>query len=295
MEQFIQFGITVLSLGGIYALLALGLSVVFGLMGFLNFAHGDLMTVTGYGLYFAVLAGLPFALAIPLAVILAMVAAVAMERIAFRPLRGRSPMSLLITSFAVSLALHVCFQIFISPKSRPIPIPSWLSGHLTFGDVFVSKAQLAAIVIAGLSLVALGLFVSRSRLGVSLRAAAADFEVARIMGIPANRVISLAFALSGLMAGLAAVVWIAQRGAVYPAMGLNPMIKALIAVIIGGLSSPRGALFGGLLLGFLEALFLFLLPKDLVLYRDAGVLLTLILFLMWRPGGLVAPVSEPMR
>lgn len=295
MEQFVQFCITVLSLGGIYALLALGLSLVFGLMGFLNFAHGDLMTVTGYGLYFAVMSGLPFAAAIPLAVALAMVAAVAMERIAFRPLRGRSPMSLLITSFAVSLALHVCFQIFISPKSRPIPIPNWLSGHLTFGDIFISKAQLAAIVIVGISLAALGAFVSRSRLGISLRAAASDFEVARIMGIPANRVIALAFALSGLMAGLAAVVWIAQRGAVYPAMGLNPMVKALIAVIIGGLSSPRGALFGGLLLGFLEALFLFLLPRDLVLYRDAGVLLTLILFLLWRPGGLVAPVGEPMR
>ncbi len=295
MDLFLQFLVSVLSLGGVYALLALGLSTVFGLLGFLNFAHGDLMTICGYGLYFMLAAGFGFVPAATLALALAALAAVLMERLAFRPLRGRNPMTLLITSFALSLALHVSFQIFISPKPKPIPVPEFLSGYFTIGEIFISRAQVIAIVVSVLSLVLLNLFVNRTRLGVALRAAAADFDVARAFGVKANQVIAIAFALSGLLAGLAALVWISQRGAVFPTMGLTPMVKALIAVIIGGLSNPRGALLGGFMLGLLEAGFLFTLPDSLVLYRDALVLLVLILFLMFRPNGLIATNPEPMR
>ncbi|MEM9605022.1 MAG: branched-chain amino acid ABC transporter permease [Pseudomonadota bacterium] len=294
-DVLLQFAVSVLSLGGVYALLALGLSTVFGLLGFLNFAHGDLMTITGYGLYYMLAAGVAFAVAGPLAVVVAALAAVLMERLAFRPLRGRSPMTLLITSFALSLALHVCFQIFISPKPRPIPVPEFLSGYFSIGGAFVSRAQVIAIVVSVVSVIALNVFLSRSRLGVTLRAAAADFDVARMLGVRADRVVALAFALSGVLAGVAALVWIAQRGAVFPTMGLTPMVKALIAVIIGGLSSPRGALYGGFLLGFLEALFLYTLPDAFVLYRDALVLGVLIVFLVYRPNGIIASNPEPMR
>lgn len=295
MEAFIQFLVTVLSLGGVYGLLALGLATVFGLLGFLNFAHGDLMTICGYGVFFLLLGGVPFPLAAVLGVMLAGLAAVAMERVAFRPLRGRSPMTLLITTFAISLALHVIFQIFISPKPQPIPIPEYLSGYLTFGEVYIAKAQIAAIVLAVLAVFGLNLFVNRTRAGNSLKAASDDFDVARSLGIKANRVIMLAFFISGVLAGIAAIIWIAQRGSVIPTMGLTPMIKALIAVIIGGLSNPRGALYGGLLLGALEAAALYLLPSDLVLYRDAIVLVVLILFLVWRPNGIISTNPEPAR
>ncbi|MBL4785650.1 MAG: branched-chain amino acid ABC transporter permease [Cohaesibacteraceae bacterium] len=295
MEQLIQFAISALSLGGTYALLALGLATVFGLLGFLNFAHGDLMTICGYSIYFLLAAGVSFFIAAPIAILVAGLAAVLMERIAFRPLRGRSPMSLLITSFAISLALHVCFQIFISPKSKPIPIPDVFSGYLTFGEVYVSKAQIISIIVSILALILLSAFMTKTRIGIALRASASDFTVARAMGIKANQMIMLAFAISGVLAGIAAVMWIAQRGAVSPAMGQGPMIKALIAVIIGGLSHPRGALYGGFILGTLEAIFLYILPDSWVLYRDAMVLVILISFLMVRPNGIVAPSTEPMR
>ncbi|MGB0848119.1 MAG: branched-chain amino acid ABC transporter permease [Thiolinea sp.] len=295
MEAFIQFLVTVLSLGGVYGLLALGLATVFGLLGFLNFAHGDLMTICGYTLFFLLLAGTPFPLAAILGIIMAGLAAVAMERIAFRPLRGRSPMTLLITTFAISLALHVIFQIFISPKPQPIPIPEYLSGYLTFGEVYIAKAQIIAIVMSVLALIGLNLFVNHTNAGNSLKAASNDFDVARSLGIRANRMIALAFFLSGILAGIAAIIWISQRGSVIPTLGLTPMIKALIAVIIGGLSNPRGALYGGMLLGALEAAALYLLPSDLVLYRDAIVLLVLIMFLVWRPNGIIATNPEPAR
>ncbi len=295
MEAFLQFIVSVLNLGSIYALLALGLVVVFGLLGFLNFAHGDLMTLFGYALFFMLGWGMPFLPAAALAIVFAGLSALVMERVAFRPLRGRSPMTLLITSFAISGALHVLFQVLISPRSKPIPIPELLSGYLTFGDIYISRAQIFTVVIAVSSLVLLNLFLSRSRLGIALRASADDFDVARAMGIRSNRVIALAFFLSGILAGVAALLWISQRGAVFPALGLTPMIKALIAAIIGGLSNPRGALYGGFLLGTLEAVLLNILPDDYVVFRDAVVLLLLVVFLVFRPNGIIASNPEPMR
>lgn len=295
METFIQYIITVLSLGGVYALLALGLATVFGLIGFLNFAHGDLMTVCGYTMYFAIASGWPFPLAVMLGILFAALAAVLMERVAFRPLRGKSPMTLLITSFAIALALHVSFQVFISPKPKPIPIPGYLAGYYTMGGIFVSKAQVLSIVGSVSAMLGLSYFVNRTRLGNDLRATAADFDVARVMGINSNKMVTLAFFISGFLAGVAALIWIAGRGSVFPTMGLTPMVKALIAVIIGGLANPKGALYGGLLLGFLEATFLFVLPSELVLYRDALVLVVLILFLMFRPNGIIATNPEPSR
>ncbi len=295
MAEFFQFLIAVLNLGSIYALLALGLVVVFGQLGFLNFAHGDLMTLFGYALLFQIGWGIPFWLAVLIAIFFAGMCAVAMERVAFRPLRGRSPMTLLITSFAISGALHVIFQIGISPRSKPIPIPELLSGYITIGEVFVSRAQIFTVIVAFSSLILLRLFLARSRLGISLRASAADFDVARIMGIQANRVIALAFFLSGALAGIAALLWISQRGAVFPALGLTPMIKALIAAIIGGLSNPKGALYGGFMLGALEATLLFILPDNLVVFRDAVVLMLLIMFLVYRPNGIISTNPEPMR
>lgn len=295
MEVFLQFLISVLNLGSIYALLALGLVVVFGLLGFLNFAHGDLMTLFGYAIFFMLAWGMPFVVAAPLAIGFAGICALAMERIAFRPLRGRNPMTLLITSFAISGALHVLFQVLISPRSKPIPIPELLSGYITIGEVFISRAQIFTVIIAVSSLILLNLFLARSRLGVALRASADDFDMARVMGIRSDRVIAMAFLLSGILAGVAALLWISQRGAVFPAMGLTPMIKALIAAIIGGLSNPKGALYGGFLLGGLEATLLNVLPDEYVVFRDAAVLLLLVVFLVFRPNGIIASNPEPMR
>ena len=201
METFIQYIITVLSLGGVYALLALGLATVFGLIGFLNFAHGDLMTVCGYTMYFAIASGIPFPLAAALGVLVAALAAVLMERVAFRPLRGKSPMTLLITSFAIALALHVSFQVFISPKPKPIPIPSYLAGYYTMGGIFISKAQIISIIGSVAAMVGLSYFVTHTRIGNNLRATAADFDVARAMGIRSNKMVALAFSSRDFLPG----------------------------------------------------------------------------------------------
>ena len=293
MELFLQQIINAISLGGIYALLALGLAVVFSIVSLINFAHGELMTVAGYGLFFAMAVSLPFPAALLFAILMAMAAALLTERFAFRPMRKADVTGLLLTSFAVSAILRVFFQNGISARPKPVPLPSGLSGTINIGIAHVGMVPLLSIVTTVLSLTALTLFLRHTTLGKAMRAAAEDFQVLRLMGIKANRVIAVAFAVSGALAGISAVLWIAQRGSVDPLMGFVPVLKAFVAAVIGGLGSLSGAVAGGFALGILEGLFQAFLPDAALPYRDAFVLGVVILILVWRPDGLIpAPVSR---
>jgi branched-chain amino acid transport system permease protein len=295
MEIIAQQLANALSLGGTYALLALGLAIVFSMMGLINFAHGELMSIAGYGLWFVVLVGMPFGLGIVVAVLLGLLAAVAMERVAFRPVRNASGAAMLLTSFAVSGILQVAFQNLISPRARPVPIPGFLSGAWNLGGLQLGAIQSVSTLATLLLLIALSLFFKRSRIGIAMRAAAADFDVARLMGIRANAVIAAAFAISGLLAGFAAAFWVAQRGSVDPLMGFLPVLKAFIAVIVGGLGSLEGAVAGGFLLGFIEIGLRAFLPDSLIAYRDAISLALVILILVVRPQGLLGRRVESVR
>jgi branched-chain amino acid transport system permease protein len=293
MDVFVQQLINAISLGGIYALLALGLAVVFSIVSLINFAHGELMTVAGYGLFFAMLVGLPFPAAVILAVVVAGFAAVLTERFAFRPMRRADATGLLLTSFAVSAILQVLFQNFISARPKPVPLPSGLAGTIDLGFAEVGIIPLLSILIAGLSLALLVAFLQRTTMGKAMHAAAEDFQVLRLMGIKANRVIAVAFAVSGALAGVSAVLWIAQRGSVDPLMGFVPVLKAFVAAVIGGLGSLTGAVAGGFTLGILEVLFQAFLPAAALPFRDVFVLGFVLLILIVRPEGLIpAPVSR---
>jgi branched-chain amino acid transport system permease protein len=293
MDIFLQQVVNAISLGGVYALLALGLAVVFSIVSLINFAHGELMTVAGYGLFFSVAASVSFPLAVAIAVMLGAAAALMTERFAFRPMRKADVTGLLLTSFAVSAILRVLFQNGISARPKPVPLPPALSGTVSIGIADVGIVPLLSIIVTALSLAALTLFLRRTTLGKAMRAAAEDFQVLRLMGIKANRVIAVAFAVSGALAGISAVLWIAQRGSVDPLMGFVPVLKAFVAAVIGGLGSLTGAVVGGFTLGILEVLFQAFLPDAALQYRDAFVLGVVILILIWRPEGLVpAPVAR---
>ena len=157
MDVFLQQCVNAISLGGIYALLALGLAVVFSIVRLINFAHGEVMTIAGYAIWLALLSSVPVAAAILLGIIVAMLASVAMERIAFRAMRGASVTSLLITSFAVSEIVKVLFQNGISARPVPIVLPAWMSGSLNFGFLTISVMSVISIIVVAVSLVALGL------------------------------------------------------------------------------------------------------------------------------------------
>ena len=287
MDLFVQQTVNALALGGTYALLALGLAVVFSIMGLINFAHGELMTISGYTLMYCGIMGVPFAVSVPLAISEAVLAAVAMERIAFRPVRGGSGATMLITSFAVAMILQVLFQNLISARSQAVALPQILSQSVHLGNVIIGVNKIAAIVATVLMLIFLDRFMNRQKTGIAMRAAAEDFAVARLMGIRANTVIAGAFAISGLLAGVAAVLWVSQRASVDPLMGFTPVLKAFIAAILGGLGSLRGAVAGGFMLGFIEVYLAAFLPQEFQEFREPIGLGLVVLILLFRPNGMI--------
>jgi branched-chain amino acid transport system permease protein len=192
----------------------------------------------------------------------------------------------------VSGILQVTFQNVISPRPRGIVFPPEISQTIDVFGVDVEIIKLMAIVMVLGSLGLLMLFLRRTTLGISMRAAAQDFSVARLMGIRADTVIAVAFAISGLLAGVAAFLWVAQRGSVDPAMGLTPVIKAFIASVMGGLGSLPGAVVGGFVLGFIEVMLQAWLPDAALPFKDAVSLVIVIAILLWRPQGLLGKATD---
>jgi branched-chain amino acid transport system permease protein len=291
-QEVVQQTINGLSLGSTYALLALGLAMLFSIMNLINFAHGELLTIGGYVMWVMLTNGVDFALVVPATLVATTLAAVAMERIAFRPLRGASIVTLLVTSFAVSIFIQNAFAIGIAQEPQGVPVPQWLSGVVEIGPYTIPRLQLITTGATFASLALLTVFLRRTLLGVSMRAAAEDFSAVRLMGVRANRVIVAAFAISGLLAGIAAVLYISQATAVDPNTGTVPIVKAFIAVVIGGLGSLSGAVAGGFALGFIEVMLQATLPGDLRPFRDAVALLILVGILFFRPQGLLGQREE---
>jgi branched-chain amino acid transport system permease protein len=288
VENLVQQIVNALALGGTYALLALGLALVFSILGFINFAHGELLTITGYAVFFSMDAGLPFAAAAAVGVLAAGLAAVLMERVAFRPVRGANSTTLLITSFAVSIVLQVAFQNLISARPKGIDVPGFLTGTISIGGMQLGTIQALSIGISLAALAGLTVVLRRTQIGTSIRAAAEDFVTLRLMGVRANQVVVATFLASGLLAGIAGILYVAQRGTVDPMMGFVPVLSAFIAVVVGGVGNLGGAVAGGFLLGALEGLLQAYLPEGVSPFRDALVLAALIAVLALRPQGLLA-------
>ena len=289
MELLFQQAINAISLGGVYAMLALGLAIVFSIVRLINFAHGEIMTFGGYGIFLSLLFGLPPVAALVIGIGAAIFIALSMERIAFRAMRGADIVSMLITSFAISEILKVLFQNGISARPVPISLPSTWSGTYQIGTMTVGVVPTASVIISLIALLGLTLVLRRTSVGLAMRAAAEDIEMLRLLGVRANHIVAIAFAFSGILAGIAAVIWTAQRGSVDPLMGFFPVIKAFIATVLGGLGSLSGAVLGGFVIGALEVLTQAFLPDALAPYRDAIVLSLVITVLLWRPDGLLAP------
>ena len=288
--NLLQIIVDALSLGSLYALFALGIGLIFGVMGLINFAHGELLMVGGYVLVFVSSAALGFRAVILLGVIALL--ALAMERSAFRLVRGASIETLLVTSFSLSFLLQSLAILFVGARPRSIGVLQGFAGSLTIGSVNVRKLDLLTIAVTAVLLGVLVLFLQKTRLGLQMRAAAENFFVARMLGIRANTVIATAFALSGLLAAVAGLIFYAQTGIVHPAVGLTPILAAFIATIIGGLGSLPGAVAGGYLLGAVTVLLQVTLPPFLRSYRDTMVFLAVVAVLVVRPQGLFASRSS---
>lgn len=292
MAEIGQQIINALSLGSTYALLALGLALVFGVMGLVNFAYGELLTVTGYTMYLLITNGVPWGIAVVCGVAAATAASLLMERLAFRPLRNASFLTLLFSSFALSVIVQNLFRAAVSPRTKGFRGPSLFLEAVHIGPLTVGWINVVTMAVAAVCLIGLVVFMRTSVAGISMRAAAEDFEVARLMGIKADRVIALAFVISGVLAGVAGVLWISRSGSVSPAMGFTPIIKAFLATVIGGLGSLPGAVIGGFVLAAVEVLLIATLPTSFQPFADPFSLLLVIAILYFKPNGLLAPVAE---
>ncbi len=293
MEYVAQQMMNALAFGAEYALIALGLAIVFSIMGLVNFAHGEVIAVGGYTMVaFAALAlNNPF-IVIGGAIAAAILMSLLLERVAFRPVRYADPTTGLLTAFGVSIILQNVFLLAVSP--RPVAVTSlyFLDWPVQLLGVQVSSLQVFEAVTTVLVIVGLMLFLKRTTLGLAMRAASLDFEMVRMVGVRSNRVFAVAFMVSGLLAGLACIFFMARRGSVDPHLGFNPVLKAFVACVVGGFGSLPGAVLGGFLLGAIEVAMLVLLPQEYGGMKDAFVFGIIALVLVWRPDGILSPPTE---
>jgi branched-chain amino acid transport system permease protein len=293
-EYILQQVINAVSLGSLYALVAVGLSIVFGVLKLTNFAHGDVMMVGAFTTVLLIGVGVPFIPSLLLGIVGAAIAGFLIERIAYRPVRNAPDVTRLLTSLAVTYILEN-FGILVftsSPRNFPLPDSLNQSWQLMNGAITFTNINLLTLALTLLSLIGLGWFITRTNLGLGMRAASEDMSAAQLVGLDVNRLIVVAFVLASAFAGLAGVLWAAQAGVIQPQMGFTPLLKAFVAAIIGGFGSIEGALLGGFMLGALEILIVAFLPDAITPYRDAIVFSLLIAFLLFRPGGLLQPNRE---
>jgi branched-chain amino acid transport system permease protein len=293
LHQLIQNAIDALSFGSLYALFALGIALIFGIMGLINFAHGELIMVGGFALVFLGHPGWPLLILGALAI--TVVFALAIERAAFRPVRGADPITLLVTSFAVSYLLQNLAEVLFGSVPKTTNLSTSLAESFSIGGVYIAKLDIVTVVSTASLLAGLGLFLDKTRIGVQMRAAAEDFRMARMLGVNANRVIATAFALSGVLASVAAILLVAQTGVVTPTIGSSPVLVAFIATVLGGIGSLRGAVLGGFILGIITVALQAYLPLELRYYRDAFAYGAVIAMLLARPQGLVVAKSIVSR
>jgi branched-chain amino acid transport system permease protein len=285
MERVVQILVDAVSVGSLYALTALGIGLIFGVMRLINFAHGELITLAAYALLG--LAGMPVPVMMFGAIAVAVVLALITERAAFRPLRNADPTTLLISSFAVSFFLQKLLILVVGSRLKGLNFLPELARQTELFGVRLQLLQIVTILVGIVLLAGLTWFLRATRLGLHMRAAAEDFRMARVLGVRANNVIAMAFALSGLLAAAVSCLIVVQTGVVQPRMGVQLVIIAFVGTVIGGLGSLPGAALGGFLVGAGSILLQALLPPDLRAFREAFVFLAVIAILLFRPQGLI--------
>lgn len=285
MTELGQNLIDALALGSLYALIALGITLVYTVMGMMNFAHGEFIMLSAYALF--VFAGIPFAAAVAAALLVGIAIALVAERVAFRPVRGADLSAQLVTSLAVAAILQNVVTAAVDARAQSVDTPASLSESTSIGGISAPNLEFITLGLTVIVLGGLGWLLYRTRTGLAMRAAAENFEMARLLGVRADRVIAIAFAISGALAAMVGVLLVLQTGQVSPTMGLTPVLVGFVAVVIGGFGRMFGAVIGGLLLGALSSLLAVYLPDGLAPFRDAIVFTFPVAILIFRPHGLL--------
>jgi branched-chain amino acid transport system permease protein len=273
-------------LGAVYAVVGVGIGLVFGVMRLVNFAYGELITAGGYTL--ALLSGAPAIVAIIVCFAVVVTLALLQELIAFRPLRGAAPATMLIATFAVSFLLQNVYLLIFGSRGSAVGTLGSLNNAIAVGSLRIRWITIVAAIVALILLAALTLILNRTMIGLQLRAAAADLRTARTLGVRANRVIMAAFAISGMLAAAVAVLLTVSSPLVTPDYGVSVTIFALVGVVVGGLDRLVTASLGGFVIGLANAFAGDLLPSSSSQYLPSVVYGLVILVILLRPSGLFA-------
>ena len=293
-STFMQQMVNGISLGSMYALIAIGYTMVYGVLRLINFAHGDIMMVGAFVAYLANSAGVPFEISVVIAILAAMLTGILTDKIAYKPLRDAPKISLLITAIGISFFLENLFNVLFGGVPRAFAAPEYLTKILHLGSIVIPITVIIVPVVTGLLLGITLLILNKTKYGMAIRSLAFDIPTVKLMGINADFIIMLVFAMGSALAAIGGIFYAISYPSIDPLMGILVGLKAFAAAVVGGIGSVTGAVLGGFILGFTEIVVVAFMP-ELGGYKDAFAFVFLILVLLFRPTGIMGQDLERSR
>ena len=273
-------GITV---GSLYALIAIGYTMVYGILRLINFAHGDIFMMAGFFMVY-ISASMPMAVAIPVVLLMTVALGLLIERAAYKPLRSAPRMSVMISAIGVSYLLQNLATYITGGLARPYPEIHFLKGTFMLGELKIKVITVVTPLLTVLLVIALVLFINHTKTGMAMRAVSRDFDTARLMGIKVDNIISVTFIIGSFLAGVGSILYFSNYGQVSPTIGAMPGLKAFVAAVFGGIGSIPGAVLGAYIIGICESL---IKANDAIaIFSNAFTFALLILVLLFKPNGM---------
>ena len=281
-DKILPYLLSGISVGGQYALIAVGYTMVYGILRLINFAHGDIFTAAGFFMVYLT-AALPVSVSIPAVVLLTVLLGFTVERVAYKPLRTAPRMSVMISAIGVSYLLQNLMWYVTGGLAKQYPAVPWLSNSITLGTATTKVVTLVTPVQTVLLVIALVTIIQKTKIGMAMRAVSKDFETAQLMGIKINSVISTTFIIGSLLAAVGSVLYFSNYTSVTPTVGAMPGLKAFVAAVFGGIGSIPGAVIGALIIGICENI---IKALGYTTFSDAFTFALLIVILLFKPTGL---------
>lgn len=293
ISTFLQHLTNGISLGSLYALIAIGYTMVYGILRLINFAHGDIFMFSLYFAFFGVAVfGMPWYVSFLVAIIMTVILGIFIEASAYRPLRDAPKISILISAIGVSFLLENVAIVLFGGRPKAFPTPELFTANVQMGNISIQRLTFVIPVVTVILLFVLMYLIKHTKSGMAMRAVSKDHETARLMGVNVNRTISITFAIGSALAAIGGLMYGLKFPQIFPLMGIIPGLKCFIAAVIGGIGSIEGAVVGGFILGLGEIMLVAFLPS-LTGYRDAFAFILLIVILLVKPSGLMGEkISE---
>lgn len=284
LSYYLQLLLSGVTVGSLYALIAIGYTMVYGILRLINFAHGDIFMMSGFFMIYIMASGTPIYITIPLVIILTVILGVAVERVAYKPLRTAPRMSIMISAIGVSYLLQNLATYFTGGLAKPYPTIPFISKGIVIFGVSTKVITIITPILTILLVIGLVILIKRTKIGMAMRAVSKDFETSQLMGIKINNVISMTFIIGSFLAAVGSILYFSYYEQVTPTIGAMPGLKAFVAAVFGGIGSVPGAVLGAYTIGIFETLIKS--NSDYSIFSNAFTFALLIIILVLKPNGL---------